>query len=261
MKISRKDSHLQGDKPEAEVVMLMNDSLVTSPWKEHFQIDCVEAEEIQPHFHFKNFYEKYIYLREILPLRSNPNVENIFSITQFSNEALIQALRFLFYGSIHPPIYPDLSVRYNLVLNCQLALLWALIGKIYNHPDFTKASQSLAGWLKPLVMADLTTLWMKEEHFNEIEIRFTMGIFLDVIGELETGHRYYSPILPKSRFFSWLHSQKLKINIEENFSKSLLIQNQYFSFSIADYGEKIPLGAFSAGKIKIPSMGPLVGNL
>lgn len=174
----------------------------------------------------------------------------------------------------HSPIAPLVPIQYpsgaapltdwwgnpddqypKVVENCQLALLWATLGKLEQNTVFQEAAQRLAAWLNPIVSSKLWTLWSSEGHYTEEEAMLSSALFLRALGKNPDLER------PEIPFFAWLYDQNPTIHGSQPILEdaSLGYRCYFDSFAplaITGSGKKSGAGALRIGSWSIPAFGP-----
>jgi hypothetical protein len=139
----------------------------------------------------------------------------------------------------------------NIQASCELALLWAMLSKKNNDPTLLQAAEALAGFLAPLVLEKLTTLWTVEKEYRECACT---QLFLQAIGQ--------SDVLVEDPLFDPTISLKPSTNCLSDASIGYeLHRGEKATLAITASGHQTMAGACRIGDIEIPSFGPHLAPL
>jgi hypothetical protein len=192
--------------------------------------------------------DHYLRVRDFFVKRDFPA---LLSYPFARNFPLIQALRFsACFLEQKPHPYPDLSVGdLSLGLQCQLALLWALLAKDTGQERYQKAANQLAGAIAPLVMGGLTTFGTREEDFSLEETKASVGLFLEALG-------HSSPKENLEGFFLELQNAQLRLFPDEPLAKPYeLLEGEDAVMAYTLQGNRVSLGAARMGALQILAFG------
>jgi hypothetical protein len=250
----------------------MSQLLVSSPWVEHFLSGRVEADESRP-LELDSPVHLYRSARNRLAavLRGAPPVDLPLLLRHPWTDSFfpLQALKALFAPPGGPPLFPHQlpsgaaplqqgSVP-RIAESCQMALLWALIGK--KEPLYAHASQRLAGWLLPLLRRRFWSLWCRESEYNQAEARVSAALLFKACGSTEEADALFSPELPRDPFFSSLWFSDISIEPAETTCAEPLLGYRLYetargACALSLLGEQTAAGALQMGPLQVPAFGP-----
>ncbi len=211
---------------------------VISPWVEHF--NHFEADEFRPLLDSQNALEHYCQVREVFALGRSSLFEVLLNAPigkKFPPTALLRSL--LKEREPEAIEWPD-GIFPSIAVQCQFVLLLALAGK-------KELAVKLAKQLAPIVSGGFWTLWTSEKEYNEEETRLSCALFLQAIGKTLEADELYSPALPNSPFFSFLHQQKIQLEIPP-------FKEEKAVWTLE--GSKASIGAMKSGSSRILAFGP-----
>lgn len=182
----------------------------------------------------------------------DPSLESVLShpfAKKFPGSAVLRAWFSHIAGKISPPILPTLYSPGTATIAeyCQLALLWAAFGKAAGRDDFSEEARKLAGWLAPLVLEGMTSLWSSDREDPDGCV--SCALFLRAIGQ-------DIAVAPTSRFFAFLEQLKIRIDPLTTSCDYQLFRGPEWTAAFTWVGKGSSAGAFRTGGVKIPAFGP-----
>jgi hypothetical protein len=192
--------------------------------------------------------DHYLRVRDFFVKRDFPA---LLSYPSARNFPLIQALRYWVCFVEQKSQAPlDLSVgNLSLGLQCQLALIWALIAKDTAEIRYQKAANQLAGIVVPLLKAGLTTFNTREEEYSAEETEQAVYLFLKAIGDNQKQKNLEG-------FFLELEKERLTIVPEEpSWKPYQLLQEDELAMAYGLQGSRAGLGTAHVGALQILAFG------
>ncbi len=252
---------------------MMEQSLVSAPWVEHFQSGCSEAEVTQLLLQTADPKTPLEHYRRVRHLFASPGSGELLKMalsSPWSSQFLpTQLLKQWDASPTAPPLFPvqlpsGAAPLYQggfprIAECCQLALLWSLYARKRGMAAFQLAAEKLAGWLLPLIESRLTTLWTIESQYDERETALSCALLLMACGK--EADQFYREDLPKDPFFRFLFQSEPKIEVREKaLAEPLLgyrlIQSADSLLALSLCGKGTAAGAMRIGSLVIPAFGP-----